>query len=54
MTSEPPNKPTRSTEPAEPESPPPVFGTWRRFYVIVVLNTLFVYLLLLLFSRYAR
>jgi hypothetical protein len=38
----------------EPDSPPPVFGTWRRFYGVVVLNTLLVYALLVLFSRYAR
>jgi hypothetical protein len=33
---------------------PPIFGTWRRFYAIVVANTLLVYLLLLLFSAFAR
>ncbi len=38
----------------EPDSPPPVLGTWRRVYLVVVANTLFVYLLLLLFSAYAR
>ena len=33
---------------------PPLFGTWKRFYVVVLANTLFVYLLLVLFSLYAR
>jgi len=36
------------------ESPPPVFGTWGRFYAVVVADTLFTYLLLILFSAYAR
>ena len=40
--------------PKEPDSPPPVFGTWARFYTVVVANTLLVYLLLILFSAYAR
>ena len=43
-----------SKERDEPESPPPVFGTWGRFYAVVIANTLFVYLLLILFSAYAR
>ena len=38
----------------EPETPPPVFGTWRTFYAVVVGNTILVYLLLILFSAYAR
>lgn len=38
----------------EPESPPPIFETWGRFYTVVLANTLFVYVLLLLFSAYAR
>lgn len=38
----------------EPETPPPVFGTWGRFYAVVVANTLLTYLLLVLFSRFAR
>lgn len=29
---------------------PPVFGTWGRFYAVVIANTLVVYLLLFLFS----
>jgi hypothetical protein len=37
---------------ADPEEAPPVFGTWRRFYIVVVVNTLLTYLLLLLFSYY--
>jgi hypothetical protein len=36
------------------ESPPPILGTWRRFYFVVVVNTLLVYALLLLFSVFAR
>jgi hypothetical protein len=40
-------------EKADPDEPPPVLGTWRRFYWLVVINTLVVYLLLLAFSRYA-
>lgn len=40
--------------PKEPELPPPVFRTWRRFYAVVVANTLLVYLLLVLFSAYSR
>lgn len=39
---------------AEADSPPPVFGTWKRFYAVVVANTVFVYLLLILFSIYSR
>ena len=38
---------------ADPEEPPPIFGTWRRFYTVVIVNTLLTYLLLLLFSHYA-
>jgi len=38
----------------EPDSPPPVFGTWPRFYAVVIANTLLTYLLLILFSAYAR
>jgi hypothetical protein len=38
----------------EIDSPPPILGTWRRFYAVVIANTLLVYLLLLLFSRLAR
>jgi hypothetical protein len=40
--------------PREDESRPPIFGTWPIFYAVVVANTLLVYLLLSLFSRYAR
>jgi hypothetical protein len=36
------------------DSPPPIFGTWRRFYAVVIANTLLVYFLLFLFSRFAR
>jgi hypothetical protein len=39
---------------SKPDAPPPIFGTWVRFYVVVVANTLFVYLLLFLFSRISR
>jgi hypothetical protein len=38
----------------EPESPPPILGTWKRVYVVIVANTLVTYLLLILFSAYAR
>jgi len=38
----------------EPDTPPPVFGTWGRFYAVVIANTLLTYLLLILFSAYAR
>lgn len=38
----------------EPDSPPPVFGTWGRFYAVVIANTIVTYLLLILFSMYAR
>lgn len=38
----------------EPDSPPPILGTWGRVYFAVVANTLFVYVLLMLFSAYAR
>lgn len=46
--------PQDRTQEPERDPPPPIFGTWGRFYAIVVANTLFVYLLLVLFSRYAR
>jgi hypothetical protein len=36
-----------------PEEPPPIFGSWTRFYVVVIVNTAVVYLLLYLFSLYA-
>lgn len=36
------------------DPPPPIFGTWPRFYTVVVLNTLLVYVLLLVFSAFAR
>ena len=36
------------------DPPPPIFGTWSRFYTVVVFNTLLVYGLLLLFSAFAR
>ena len=38
----------------EPDLPPPIFGTWGRFYAVVIANTLVTYLLLVLFSAYAR
>jgi hypothetical protein len=43
-----------SSDGEEPDAPPPLFGSWPRFYVIVVANTLLVYVLLLLFSAFAR
>jgi hypothetical protein len=36
------------------DPPPPIFGTWSRFYTVVVVNTLLVYGLLLLFEALAR
>jgi hypothetical protein len=36
------------------DPPPPIFGTWSRFYAVVVVNTLVVYGLLLLFEALAR
>ncbi len=36
------------------DQPPPILGTWPRFYAVVVVNTLLVYGLLLLFSAFAR
>lgn len=38
----------------DPDEPPPVFGSWGRFYAIVIANTLVVYLLLYLFSHAFR
>ncbi len=38
---------------AEPDERPPLFGTWGRFYAVVIANTLVVYLLLFLFSFFA-
>jgi len=38
----------------ETDTKPPVFGTWGRFYAVVIANTLLTYLLLILFSIYAR
>ena len=38
---------------ASSDEPPPVAGTWRRFYAVVIANTVLVYLLLYLFSHYA-
>lgn len=38
---------------ADPDEPPPVFGTWNRFYAVVIANTLVVYLLLFLFSYFS-
>ena len=46
MTSEPPKSK------ADPDELPPVFGTWRRFYIVVIANTTVVYLLLYLFSYF--
>ena len=37
---------------ADPDELPPVFGTWGRFYAVVIANTLVVYLLLFLFSYF--
>ena len=37
-----------------PDPPPPIFGTWKGFYTVVIANTLLVYVLLLLFSAFAR
>jgi hypothetical protein len=50
------SKSPKTEEKTDPEydPPPPVFGTWGRFYAVVVANTVFVYLLLSLFSRFAR
>ncbi len=47
------NVDSRLREKADPEAPPPVFGTWKRFYMVVIINTLVTYLLLLLFSNFA-
>ena len=38
----------------EPDLPPPIFETWNRFYAFVIANTLLVFVLLVLFSAYAR
>jgi hypothetical protein len=38
--------------PDDDEGPVPVFGTWRRIYVAVLLNLLLMMGLLLLFSRW--
>jgi hypothetical protein len=38
---------------ADSEESPPIFGSWTRFYVVVIINTVLVYLLLYLFSLYA-
>ncbi len=38
----------------EPAPPPPILGTWRLLYLVVVVNTVLVYGLLLLFSAFAR
>jgi hypothetical protein len=38
---------------ADPDEPPPVLGSWGRVYALVIANTLLVFLLLYLFSRYA-
>ena len=35
------------------EEPPPVLGTWRRVYAVVIVNTILVYLALLFFSAFA-
>ncbi|MGH9322115.1 MAG: hypothetical protein ACRD21_20790 [Vicinamibacteria bacterium] len=43
----------RSENP-EPDPPPPLFGTWGRVYAVVIANTVLIYLLLVLFSKYAR
>jgi hypothetical protein len=43
-----------ATEATEPEGPPPLFGTWGRFYAFVVANTLLVFALLVLFSVATR
>jgi hypothetical protein len=43
----------RDTSPEYDEAPP-VFGTWKRFYAVVLVNTLAIYLLLVLFSSFAR
>lgn len=45
---------TRGLMDKEPDVPPPIFGTWGRFYAVVIANTLLTYLLLVLFSAYAR
>ncbi len=44
----------RELEKEDADAPPPIFGTWSRFYAIVVANTLIVYLLLVLFSAVTR
>lgn len=38
---------------SDPDQPPPVLGSWKRFYAVVIVNTIIVYGLLLLFSYYA-
>ena len=39
---------------ANPDEPPPVFGSWGHFYAVVIANTVVVYLLLFLFSYLFR
>jgi hypothetical protein len=46
--SNPPNQPN-----VETDEPPPVLGSWKNFYVVVVVNTVIVFLLLWLFSYYS-
>lgn len=45
--------PELSSPKADADEPPPILGTWGRFYALVIANTLLVFLLLYLFSRYA-
>lgn len=41
-------------DPREQDDSPPIFGSWNRFYIAVLVNTFTLYLLLYLFSRYTR
>lgn len=47
------NSRSRQNTRRTPDEPPPVLGTWRRMYAVVIINTLVVYLALWLFSHYA-
>ena len=49
-----PNEPMQNRKKSEPDDPPPVGGSWRTLYAVVLLNLAVLVLLFYLFTRALR
>jgi hypothetical protein len=46
-----PSAPCRTSEPPEPDEPPPILGSWQRMYELVLVTLLVVVLVLAFLTR---